>query len=356
MDTDLEIRNDIYPEADPKYRLPIINRWVDYVSSVYPDSFPSRDILIKYLNEMTDPKNAELFLEISRFYGSAKFFVCQRCGNHIEKCPQCNRDLVMPPYAVLVIIIGIMEKLSRGRTEYISFKDWISSRENKRRYQERLRTDVSIELKELIEIMKEDYHEIFGSISSVTNFANNYLTREEKMGFIKSIRYAKDAPDLPPHFDYPDDVTEVDIEKYFKEKTDEINKIGKIDDIRKYVKDNIIEVRKIAAPICFDSDKYWECYCTSFFRGGGIGYCHFNFVDCKLLKDDNLLYNCFNEIIKTVYEWRSKVVHGDRLPPLSENAMLGDIYEGESIAVELTSERLRKFMDLMIMRYFEKLK
>ena len=43
-----------------------------YVSSVYPEILPTRDDIIKHLNVMTDPKNAELFLEISRLYGSAR--------------------------------------------------------------------------------------------------------------------------------------------------------------------------------------------------------------------------------------------------------------------------------------------
>ncbi|MCJ7632676.1 hypothetical protein MUP77_09840 [Candidatus Bathyarchaeota archaeon] len=68
-----------------------------------------------------------------------------------------------------------------------------------------------------------------------------------------------------------------------------------------------------------------------------------------------MLDKCFEDTIRTIYDWRSKLVHGERLPPVTEIAMVSDIYENEPIIVTLTISELKPLFERMITRYFDRL-
>jgi len=67
-----------------------------------------------------------------------------------------------------------------------------------------------------------------------------------------------------------------------------------------------------------------------------------------------MLDEYFRETIKTIYDWRSKFVHGERLPPISEVALRGDIYKRKPVIIELTTTRLKTVFERMLKKYFDK--
>ena len=71
------------------------------------------------------------------------------------------------------------------------------------------------------------------------------------------------------------------------------------------------------------------------------------------MSDKDMLDEVFKETIKTLYDWRSEFVHGERLPPITEFASLYDLYDGKPIIVELTTSQLRPIFEAMVKRYFD---
>jgi len=348
-----KIRDDIYPDAIGPERNQIIDFWLNLVYQSFQDIFSSKEEMIDYINNLESPDYAELFLETGKLYYRAKYYHCPNCWRKIETCPQCNRDIEVRSFTVLTMIISIMEKLSRGVIDYLPFDQWSSKKEITQKYQEEMDSDNISNVKDLIEAMKREYYSLFGSITNVTDFFTKFLTPQEKIEFIKSIRFTKRVPDLPPRMPDIDKITtKGEVDDFFKHEKEEQIELKKVTDIRKYIENKKIQDTFRALPLCFDEDAPLRCYDIGFLRGG-VGYCHYNYIDCKLLTDEDVLNDCFKEIIKTIYKWRSEYVHGERLPPIRELMALGDIYNGKLIYVELTTSNLKPIFERMVKRYFD---
>ena len=354
MDEPVRIREDIYPSFAEPARSRVINGYISIAYNSISELFDSRNDMIEYINKLENPGIAELFLEVGRFYQSAKYYSCPNCWEKIKRCSSCGRVFEMPSFIVLTIIISIMEKLSRNLIDYIDFKDWASKREIKRRYQEKINSEEISTVTDLIEEMKAEYHENYGSTTKVTQFFNEFLTNNDKFNFIRSIRYMKKVPDLPPRFPKIEDIkTYADIDVAFQEIMREQYEFSKVENIEQHIKDHKIETIYAAFPICFDEQDYLKCYSRDFY-GNALGFCHYNGANCPLIDNEELINKYFERTIKTIYEWRSKFVHGDRYHPISEFASLGDFYEGEHIFVELTTHELKPIFEKMVKRYFDR--
>jgi len=128
------------------------------------------------------------------------------------------------------------------------------------------------------------------------------------------------------------------------------------EDIKAYVENNNYKTTFEALPICFDNEKYWECYATR--HGQGLGYCY-QVYDCRLVRDQDkfqektLLDECFEKTVRTLYDWRRKFVHEAKLPPIREVANVGGRYKKNFIIVELTTTELKPVFEKMLKRYFK---
>ena len=70
---------------------------------------------------------------------------------------------------------------------------------------------------EFIATLREDWRKDYGSVTKITEFFKKFLKKEEKIKFIKSIRYLIEVPELPPkHMESIDGKTAKDAASIFE--------------------------------------------------------------------------------------------------------------------------------------------
>jgi len=355
----MEIRDDIYPHFRGPERKKLLEKEVALVSKAF-ESFGSTEDVVKYMNNLSDPKIAELFLETGRFYFSARFHHCPRCGKRFDVCPngKCNRPFEMPAHVALIMMISIMEKLSHGLVSYKDFYDWVIGRRIRRQYQTKLDSGEIKTYRELAESLRDEYRGEYGSSTKITQVFKRFLHKDEKIEFIRSIRYPVRVPDLPPRLPDIGRITKANLEEHFQEIQKEGYLVFETDeDLKRYVEEKDLKIVPQALPDCFDKQHYWKCYSRDSY-GHGYGYCHFSLfeVHCRLVQDERLLDRYFEKTVKTIYDWRSEFVHDAHLPPIGEiaDAVL-DFYERKKkcVVVEINTRKLRPTFARIFKRYFD---
>lgn len=355
----MRVREDIFPEAD-KTKVQDLLQGLTHVSfQSFGSLFPSKDELICYVNNFKNAKIARQFLEIGEFYHSAKFYYCPNCfpRKRIEICPYCKNSFEMPAYIVLIMIISILERLSLGIKKFTDFFGWVSKKNIVRQYQALLESGEIKGYEELINSLREHWLQEYGSVTKVAEFFDKFLNKEEKIEFIKSIRYPRKVPELPPsHIETTEGKTREEFERIFEKWEKRLGEEQQIsfstdEDVRNYVKNNNFKMTWEALPICFDQEHYWKCHNRDFY-GHGLGYCRYH--HCPLIEDGKMIEECFRKTVSFVYDWRSKFVHGERLPPILEISMVGDVYEKKQVIIELTTTKLKPLFEKMLKRYFDK--
>jgi rubrerythrin len=355
----LKIRGDIYSWAKSREKEKIVQGLARLAFETFSGLFSSEDDVIKYINNFENPKIAERFLEIGEFYHFAKFYYCPNCfpTKRIGICPECKRPFELPAHIVFIMMISIMETLSLGLEDFVDFYDWVAKKETVRNYQTLMKSGEVEGYKNLVQSLRQSWSKEYGSITKVTDFFNNFLTKEEKVEFVKSIRYFRKVPELPPRrMGSIEGKTPEDAKKIYDEWKKTFEEEQQIsfkndEDVKAYVKSRNFKKVWEALPICFDEKYYWKCY-GRYPYGQGLGYCYYVYK-CRLFSDKDLLEECFEKTVKTIYDWRSVFVHEANLPPIREVAMLGGVYKGKSIIVELTTNKLKPVFEKMLKRYFD---
>jgi len=355
----MDVRNDIYPSPEAqKYSQALAYR----TQEAFPTAFPTVDDVVKYVNNFKTAKIAELFLDIGDYYNSAKYYTCPKCfpPKRIEICPHCGGTFEMPAFIVLIMVISVMEKLasvdSSGVESWVDFYDWVNRRDINTEYAQALRKGKFKDFKALMDSLKARWSVEFGSLTKVTSFLKTIMSPEEKRALIKSIRYNQKVPDLPPN-KMPNMEPNTSFEDRLKIMYKGIEDDQKItfethEDVKRYVKQNGSKTTLEALPVCYDNDRFWNCYAIDGF-GHGQGYCRFKY-DCALLTDEQKLDKCFKETVRTIYDWRSKFVHDVQLPPVRETAIYGAIYKEKYVVVELTTTDFKTVFERLVKKFFDK--
>lgn len=358
----MEIRKDIFHNLKGQHREDLLREFVALTLESFNKFFQSEDEIIKYVNNFDSREKAELFLEVGQYYHSAKYYSCHNCHNPSKSitCPHCKQVLKVPSYLFLIMYISIMERLSRDYLLWVDFKDWVIKPENRRKYNTILKSGV-LDYKRLIYMMKQRYEKEFGSETKITEFFKNSTTDEEKLFFIITIRYPRNAPELPDSRALPGlnalmvarGVNAEKRQQLIAEKRQQLI-FRTEEDIRNYVARNNHKVAWYTLPICFKEEEYWRCYIKRY-DDQGLGYCRIsNSEQCPLSVDHKRLEESFEKTVRTIYDWRSKFVHDMKMPPIHETASIGIFYDKGPISVELSTEKFRPFFEQMIIRYFKK--
>lgn len=196
------IREDIYPKIrDSPEKQKYLNALAEIALESYGNSFfQSKEDVIEYLNNFDSPEIAELFLEVGQYYQYSKYYYCPNCFpiQRIDLCPECKSPMEIPAHLVLIMLLSIIERLSLGLREYMSFFDWIAKDEIVEKHQKLLESGNVKNCKELVHSLRENWRQDYGSIAHVRLFFQKFLTKEEKIDLIKSVRYLKKVPELPP--------------------------------------------------------------------------------------------------------------------------------------------------------------
>jgi hypothetical protein len=352
----MQIRTDLFPD-NPKAE-EISQTYVKIATIAFKPIFPTEDAVIEYVNNFDTPKNAFLFLQTSRFYLSVHDLACYECfpPKPIDKCPDCGKFLLMPSFLALISMISIMERLSSKLKTYQDFFTWLDREETRKQAQAILDSKTG-NANELIDTLQTSWAKEYGSKTKVTEFFIKFLTREEKMQFIKSIRYCIELPELPPKgVGLKDNSSGKELDETFGDWVEIFEKEQKLTFESKqalldYIEKNDNKKAWEALPICFDAEKFLECYSTDY-QGHGQGYCYFNY-NCKLDNDIEILDQCFRKTVRTIYEWRSNFVHNMELPPIKETAVNSTYYDDKMILIELTTQELKPIFERMLKRYFD---
>jgi hypothetical protein len=353
----MQIRNDLFPD-NPKAK-EIRQAFINITHSSLKHIFPTKEDVTEYVNNFNSPEIAFLFLQTGRYYNSVNSLACYFCfpPKPIDKCPNCGKTLQMPSFLALITMISIMEKLSSELKFYQDFYTWIGTEEAKKQAQAILDNSKNLKVNELINSLQTSWAKEYGSKTKVTEFFLKFLTREEKMQFIKSIRYCIELPELPPKgVGITDSCSGKELDEVYDNWVEAFEKEQKLTFETKqalldYIEKNGGKKAWEALPICFVAEKFLECYSTDY-QGHGQGYCYFN-INCKLDNDVEVLDQCFSKTIKTIYEWRSNFVHNMTIPPIKETAMNSTYYDDKMILVELTTSELKPIFERMLKRYFD---
>jgi hypothetical protein len=349
----MDIRNDICPPEAQRYLQALIYR----TQEAFPTIFPTIDDVVKYVNKIKDAKIAELFLDIGDYYHSAKYYRCPKCfpTKRVETCLHCEGRFEMPAFIVLIMAISVMEKLasvdSSGIGSWVDFYDWVNRKDINKEYTVALRTGKFKDSKAFIDSLKARWSAEFGSLPKLTSFLKAIMSPEEKIELIKSIRHYQKVPDLPAKkianiesntiYEDPQSITRIE--------TDHKIIFEKQEDVKAYFKEKGSKTTLEALSICFDYNKFWNCYVIDDF-GHGQGYCLFKH-DCALLTDTQKLDKCFKETLKTIYDWRGKFIHDVQLPPIRDNANCSTIYKGKNKVSELTTANFKTVFERIIQKF-----
>jgi hypothetical protein len=361
-----KVKEDIFPDLQGAEGLQdILQGLANRVFEAFSAMFSSKDDVIQYINDFKEPKIAKLFLDIADYYYHAKFYYCPKCfpPTRLDKCPSCENPFEMPAHIVLVMVISLMEKLSRGLSEYIDFYNWISPQKINSIYHSmvqsgKLQSGEIENVGKLISSLKDEWRVNFGSSTKITDFFKGFLTKEEKIEFVKSVKFEIEVPELPPRGEGFDKISyKLKYEEWMQEYEKEIQKhnLDSVENIKKYVADNNFKMTKEALPICFDKIDYWNCFQWDP-SGTGVGFCHHKYK-CKLKSNEEFLDECFKKIVQVIYNWRNQFVHEAQIPPITEIAICGGIYRKKKssekrIVVLLTTQELKPVFERMVKKYF----
>lgn len=354
----MKVREDIFPEADKTKIQNILQGLAHMTFQSFDSLFSSKDDIIRYINNFEDPNIARQFLEVGEFYHFAKFYYCPSfLCKRIETCPNCGKPFEMPAFIVFIMLVSIMERLSLGLKKFTDFYGWVGKKKIISDYQKMLDSGEIKEYEELAHSLRERWDQEYGSATKVTEFLDNFMNKEEKVEFIKSIRFLKQVPDLPPkrvssiERKTPEEVKGIFEElKKVHERESQLSFMTD-EDVKNYVKSSDVKMTRAALPECFDEKHYWKCYSRDH-SGRGIGYCHYDHY-CPLIRDEKMIEEHFRKTVKIIYDWRSKFVHEATLPPIREVATLGTIYKKKHMVDTLTTTKLRPVFERMLKRYFD---
>jgi hypothetical protein len=350
----LTIRKDIETQKN-------LQTLVYQTQEAFPIIFPTIEEVTKYINSLKPAKIAELLLVIGEYYHSAKFYSCDCLPpKRTETCPNCNGKFKMPDLIVLSMVLSVIEKLasvtSNGAKSWVDFYDWVNGKEINKEYTQALRNGKYRDSKAFIDSLKARWDAEFASLTKITNFLKAIMSPDEKIKFIKSIRYVQKVPQLPsikkPHMEA--NISFEDAQKNNGSSFEDNQKITfkRQEDVKQYFKQSGSKTASEALPICFDYDSFWKCYALDNF-GHGEGFCRSTNY-CRLLTDQSKVDKYFKETVRTTYDWRRQFIHDAQLPPIREAVSLGVIFKGKHCAVELSTTDFKMIFERLVKKFFDK--
>jgi hypothetical protein len=283
-----KIRNDIFPFADKTSRPYIIDERIKIIQSIFSSTFSNEIEVIKFINDLSDPKDAELLIEISAY-----LFVLKE-----------NATESFKPIR-LIGLFSIFEKISGP--EWQAYSNWINKKDNHELEKtiNEFKESENLDYLYLIKDAYDKYNENYGAIKRVKNFVNDYLETKTKLNLISALRTLK------TNYVY----------YYSKETCPEFN-VKDIEELEQYGFHGGISLM----PKCYN---WKECYITSY--GCEIEKCPLNKNDAKFNEQ-------FNKAISILYTFRCNFVHGASIPPVQQGSILG-VYNGKHIFIDLHFDR-----------------
>lgn len=306
----MDLRGDIYPDLGDGItwsREGKLKERIEKAMISLDRFFESEKDIIEYVNGFETPEDAELFLNICRFYYYSKL------DNELG-------------FYKFIMFISVLEKASNRN--YKTFVEWIKSGEDKNKIKEKLDeiTEVEFaEFKELIDDLHEEYLKSYGARRNLKEFLWNNLTKDEKIDIIRSFRTKK--------------------KKHVSPVSPKI--ASKYDSLEKCAEEEMVTPQEAILPRCF----HWQrCYL-------GMSTCDPG-VNCILLEDKERLEHEFNYITQILYCYRSDFAHNTRVPPFSHDedvSFMFDIYEGDLIIIEMNLKDFEELIDKALKRFFDSL-
>lgn len=304
----LRIRDDIYPNLKDTFlwqRDEVIKGFLNEANSALGRFFSTHDELIKYINAFLRREDAELFLDVCRFFNIAKNYACH-------------------PFLEFIMMISVVENL--GIPRYLSFFDWLVTKENKKIIESEFNLSKNKSYDSFVasmERLNEKYLETFGLRRSLLSFFDKNLEDKEKVKLIRSFETKK-------------------VKCVYKAHYKVTSRYGTIED---YAKDTGKTIDERLLPACYDWQNCWIEY----------GQCQPD-VRCVLLVDKKALEQHLGRTIGIIYDYRSMFVHKARSPPFSKTtSIVQDVYENKPIIIRLTLEELQIMMENALKKHFDKL-
>ena len=304
----LRIRGDIYPNLKDTLlwqRDDVIKDFLNEANSALGRFFSTQDELIKYINGFVRREDAELFLDVCRFFNIAKNYACH-------------------PFLEFIMMISVVENF--GVPRYLSFFDWLVTKENKKIIESEFNLDKNKGYDSFLASMKklnEKYLETFGLRRSLLSFFDENLEDKEKVKLIRSFETKK-------------------VKCVYKAHHTVASRYSTIED---YAKDTGKTIDERLLPACY----YWQnCWVE-------YGQCQPD-VRCVLLANKKALEHHLSRTIGIIYGYRSMFVHKARSPPFSKTtSIVQDVYENKPIIIRLTLEELQIMMENALKKHFDKL-
>jgi len=301
-----DLRDDIYDNLKDGItwtRESKLKEMVEAAQNCLDRFFPTEEDVIRYVNNFEDHEDAEFFLNTCRFY-------------HYSKS-ESNSSLKF------LLYVSTLEKMSNY--DYISFQDWLVMNDNEDLIKEELEQMNNFEYKYFKSLIDDLYHqkyvEEYGAHSRFKKLLEDELKEDEKIELIASF----------------------DTEKKQTVPGNGPNNPDEYDDIEDYAEFMGFEVDEKLRPSCYS----WK-RCSS-------GNPCYSSPNCLLQENEEELKDEFKKTTRILYDYRSDLAHGRRLPPFQdeENVIMRDNYQGEPRIITFHLKNFEEIIEKTLKRYFD---
>jgi hypothetical protein len=284
-----------------------IEIWVNEAYDALKAVFPNKSTFVDYINKITDPLNAELLIRSAQYYLVAKEY---------------QKD----SFVKLIMILSLTEKLLSGQNEFQEFPIWVQGQD---RRITRLLCGVgkcsAEEYKRILDVLTNEYYQVFGSRRNVLKFFENHMDLESKIDVISAIS---------PHF--TDTVT------HYTERLPQYSTVKNIEELSG--KANHV-ISKHLMPYCYNWQK---CYLEYADCDRSLG--------CVLEEDKDILEKCLKKVVDLLYQIRNDFVHAAVITPLTEGeTFVYAVVGGKEVTIELNIEDFEHMFEKAFKHYFDAL-
>lgn len=304
----MELRKDIYINANRKEIQSLLDQYVETSKKIFSNHFSNNDEVVKFVNLIKNPKDAEKFLETTR---------------KLDKYKNIQYSSIE-----FIILISIIEK--NISSEYPDMKSFVhSDNEIVMEILKKIESSATQDsiLKNLDEIFLE-FGRNYGLTNSFAKFIENYVSKDNQCILLEKILFR--------HKNHP---------TQFTNRQKNISKLENISQLK-----GVAKMIDGYVPKCYDWKNCWveQSYCVPE-------------MGCLIREDSDYLKESIRKLAKLLYTMRSEIVHAasDKEIPKRNKGLLPyfmftDI-DDKAVLLEITIEQFKKiFVDALYMWFLSK--
>lgn len=263
-------------------------------------NFTSKKEFIEYINQISDPQMAELFIKSANYY------------YEIKKIK--NR-----PIFKLIMLFSLTEKLGTGLYKHESFTDWVRKQDELVSNSLNNKVIDTQAFKQILCELEAKYNESLGSRHATYVFFKEYLSDKDKFTLIHSTEVVIDS-----------------VNRYSERLVTHI----RVHDIHELTKQGY-NVGSFIMPCCYD---WRSCY----YDGGD---CKIE-KGCLLIEDQKYKEKKFRNAIDLICQIRHDFVHDAKIGMTEECGFISAVTSKGQLFVDLQIKDIEPIIERAVINYF----